>query len=48
LILKSRFIPQNAFTILFTLRNKKKIDDKDEDNNKNIKIVVINYYKMVD
>jgi len=37
---------QNAFTILFTLRNKK-INDKDEDNNKNIEIVVIKYYKVI-
>ena len=39
---------QNSFTILFTLRNKKKINDKDEDNNKIIEIVVIKYYKVVD
>jgi hypothetical protein len=39
---------QNSFTILFTLRNKKKNNYKDEDNNKNIEIVVIKYYKVVD
>jgi len=38
----------NAFTTLFTLRNKEKINDKDEDKNKNIEIVVIKYYKVVD
>jgi hypothetical protein len=38
---------QNAFTILFILKNKKKINYKNEDNNKNIEIVVIKYYKVV-